>query len=465
MPSDREAREERMAAAAKAMAAQGGGGERTAIQAVSGMKWMKLKPGTIRIDVLPFKLKEPLPYLLKQTKMYEPGDWFYFAGYHAHRNIGINKDLVICPAKTFGKKCPICEYRAGLAKTADPDDEKMIKNLQPSYRQVWCVWDHADPDNSPKLLDQSHFGMGKQIDAVVNGADPGDNYHLYWHPKKGFTLKCGVTEEPSGNGTWNKVSMVEFKSRSSPIDPDVLEKVPYLPSLLIEIPFDELKKKFLGLTEEDEGGTKKPTRANPDPDDDDEDDPTPPKKKPASKPVDEDEEDDDDPRPAKKPAAKKPDPDDDDEDEDEEDSGSKNKMPQWEKKQKVRFQYRDKVMVGVVVRGNNKNDVVAVQTEDREEPYNIKADELEEYKPKKPAAPADDDDDEDDPPAKPKKPAGKKPVDDEDDDDPQPAKKPAGKTGNKNAVPFDADDDDDEDELPKKPAGKKKPVDDDEDDD
>ncbi|HUU41398.1 MAG TPA: hypothetical protein VMW42_10695, partial [Desulfatiglandales bacterium] len=91
-----------------------------------GMEQFKIKAASeaIKIDIIPYDVGKDNP---KADK----GSLYWERTFYIHRGIGPNQEWVICPARTSGKACPICEYASKLQK--DPEaDPAVIKALNPS---------------------------------------------------------------------------------------------------------------------------------------------------------------------------------------------------------------------------------------------------------------------------------------------------------------------------------------------
>ena len=110
-----------------------------------GMKMFNIDgKGIVDIDVIPYTVGEGNPAA-------DEGDFYWERTFYIHRNIGVNEDWVICPARTSKKKCPICEYISTLQN--DPDaDEDTIKALQPSKRMLLNVLHKKRKDKSMRTL-------------------------------------------------------------------------------------------------------------------------------------------------------------------------------------------------------------------------------------------------------------------------------------------------------------------------
>lgn len=245
---------------------------RTTLAVPSGVGFFQVnKAGSYRFDILPFTVGKGNPAA-------DEGEAHFERTYYVHRSVGANNDSFVCPAKTFGKPCPICEYRAKLTK--EGGDEDTIKSLAPKDRQLWAVWDHADPDKGPKIWDVSFHLFGKFLYEKIKNADDEDGYEYFPDAEQGLTLKVGAREEKGGGYTFYQCADIEFKPRKQPIPSEILESVPCLDDLLKEVSYDDLKKIFLQTAhEESNGKSKTKAKAKPKPNDDDEDEDEAPKKK------------------------------------------------------------------------------------------------------------------------------------------------------------------------------------------
>lgn len=368
----------------------------TSLKVPEGVNFFSFKKaGTYKIDIIPFTAGEGNPNADEGTLHYE-------RTYFSHRNIGPNEDTYVCPAKTFGKKCPICEARAKLAR--DPDsDEEYVKSLKPKERQLWNVFDHSEPDKGVQILDYSDWLFGKHLRAKINNADSGDGYELFADPDDGFTLKIGATEEKSGGYTFRSCTDIEFKARKEPLSDEVLNAATCLDKCLIEMDYAKLKAIF---NQEDRDVKKDVAASNGKHRSADDDDDTPPKRPAARKPTDDDDDDD-------KPAAK---------------PGKKN-LAEAKGLELGMMVKHDDHGTCTITKVSRDGTSLTLEDEDGDIHTAIGPDEVE---PKGKTKPADDDDDEPAPKARGKT-ADPDPDDDDNDpddsdlDDDEPAKKPARK--------------------------------------
>lgn len=376
-------------ASAKKRAQEHGSYDLTTIKVPQGVGLMKLKEGIMKVDFLEYKVTQ------EGNKWAAPGLYHYERTFYVHRGVGPNDEAFVCPKKTAGKKCPICEHIARLNKEADADT-KLIKSLLPKERQLFQGVNSTTEEEKEKglqLLECAHFNFGKRLDKEIRDAEDSEGLESFAaHTKEegGMTLKLGVEEKSFEGREFMAVETIKFLPRKDDIDGDILTNVMDLDQLLIVKSYDELKKIF--LQEEDAEEEKKPSSIDDDDDDDD----------------------------------KKPEPPDDDDDD----------VPvlKFEVGNTVTGVYNDKPFTGKVEKLDVKNDLVHVRAEsgklrvmNSEDLEVVKAKKEDKKPPKPEKKPEPPDDDDDDVPAAPPPKADKKPKpdkapkppppDDDDDDD------------------------------------------------
>lgn len=227
-----------------------------------------------------------VPYEVKNGKENKGGNPFCESGFlhyertfYVHRGIGPEQNTYCCLAKTFGKKCPICEDAARMRKDPDADKDE-IKALNPKERQLFLVIDRGDEDRGVQLWDFSNFLFGEVLDSKIADSEEEDNYHKFYYLKDGMTVRVSFSEESMGSNTFYKAKNIEMRKRSEDLPASLLDEVPDLDALLIEMPYDKLKAIYLQMDPEDAGG-------------DDDEEKLAPKRNLAAKKEEDDEEEDD----------------------------------------------------------------------------------------------------------------------------------------------------------------------------
>ena len=233
----------------------------------------------------------------------EKGEQWFCRPFKVHRNIGANSDTVVCPT-TFGKKCPICEYRAKLLKKGNAD-KKELDALRPSSRVLYNIIPKGNKKIEEKvhIWDISNYCFQELLDTEVAEKE---KYEAFPDLECGFTLDVRFSPETVGKSKpFGKANRIDFETRDKQYDESILDEVADLDKVLNLKSYEELEKMFLEMDDSDMA----------DDDDDIEDDDTPKKKKSSKKKPVEDEDDEDDDEEDEEDE----DDDEDDEDEDEDD--------------------------------------------------------------------------------------------------------------------------------------------------
>ena len=201
-----------------------------------GFERFDVKAGTYRLDILPFRVGKNNPHADEGNEHFERTFW-------VHKDIGPNKEWHLCSAKSLNKPCPVCEYRAKLARDHETDEEQ-LKALSPKERQLWCIVDLDNPDQ--KLIwEFSKHLFGKQLALKINAADEEDEYDYFADPEEGKTVR--VVFAQSKLGKWLDVTDLEFRDRKKQYDADIVDELPCLDDLLIATPYDKLEAAFLQI--------------------------------------------------------------------------------------------------------------------------------------------------------------------------------------------------------------------------
>ena len=303
------------------------------------------KEGNVRFNIIPYVAG-------KNNRDADPGELDYEFTFWTHTiGEGDDRRTIVCPKKTYGKPCPICEEVERLSKNYVENQEE-IKAIKAKQRQLFNIVDARDEENKIQVYDTSYFkGFGEMLDKRLRNFDDEDDedYRDFADIPGGRTLKVMFAEDTFGGRKFFAPSSIDFVARKEELDDSIIDKAVCLDSCLKVLDYEQILKLIAGTQDEpedeDEGEEKKrkpvakreavrkPSKPARDEEEDEEDEeeeepeeeqPKKASRKP-SKPAPKDDEDDDDDedeedeKPAKsKKSAKKPEPE-DEEDEEEED--------------------------------------------------------------------------------------------------------------------------------------------------
>jgi len=218
----------------------------------SGVPWLKVgdgvelfKPekGRNKIDILPYEIS------VDNHPEQEEGELWYQRTVWVHFGIGASEETRVCPLKTIGKKCPICEHRAELMKDPDGDDD-VISKLKPKERELFNVYDHKDEEI--KLFLFSYHLFGKQLEEEILDSDEDDDFAGHADLQGGHTLKVRFGKEKLGKNTFLKANRIDFVERDD-YEESILDEVQDLDKIIIILNYNELKEVFYEVNaDEDE---------------------------------------------------------------------------------------------------------------------------------------------------------------------------------------------------------------------
>jgi hypothetical protein len=227
----------------KSNAAEGSGG---------GLRWLRLpkgvdsyqpeKPGGVRLDIIPYEVKSP-----NHPDRVEPGTIWYKRPFAVHFSVGVNAEEVVCPV-LFGKRCPMCEERARLAKNWD-ENEEAVKALTP---QKWVAYNIVDPDDSDGVR-VFVFSRGKFAEFLENELLEGDESNLSFYDvtEDGRTLKVRFSEDTYQGRKFIKATRIDFVQRSAMDEDDILSKTVCLDEAFTVLTYDQLETMFNGQEDSD----------------------------------------------------------------------------------------------------------------------------------------------------------------------------------------------------------------------
>lgn len=233
-------RDKREFSAARRRAEQHGTLDISSFKVPDGTNLLKVKEGPMKLDILGYKVGKGNPWADEGTFYFERTFW-------VHRGIGPNKGSYVCLAKTAKKTCPVCEHLNKLRKSGD-ESVDLLKSLSPKERQLFNVYNYAEPDKGVQLLEVSYFNFGARLDSEIKAAEEDENIDYFFaHSKEdgGMTLKVNWKEDSFAGNKFLTADSIKFIPRIREHDEDVLQGVHCLDDLLIVLSYNELKQVFL----------------------------------------------------------------------------------------------------------------------------------------------------------------------------------------------------------------------------
>ena len=216
-----------------------------------GVDLFQLEKNTCKIEM------DILPYLVTDKKHAdrdvgaEEGVYWFKRPFKAHRNVGVMHTSIVCPT-TFGKPCPICEYKRELYKSDNNEDE--IAELKTTNKNLYAVIikkidkERID-EQHVQLFEFSDYLFQQVLEEQLEEDDRLDTFAL---PDEGSSLYVRFSEETFGKNKYPKPTRFELVEREKQYDESILDKVPNLDECLNLLSYDEIKNMFFNVEETDD---------------------------------------------------------------------------------------------------------------------------------------------------------------------------------------------------------------------
>jgi hypothetical protein len=225
-----------------------------------GISIFKVEGGDrVSLDFLPYIISdENHPCRNDEKEVALPGDMWYRRPFKLHRNIGSSNESVVCPT-SFGKKCPVCEYRTKLLKEGKKFDDDEVKAIKPSDRNLYVVVPIGNKEEKGIHI----FDISRACfqDKLREETDEKPEFRAFFDPSdEGFTVSIRFSKEQIGKNSFADASRIDFfeRKQGEGYDDDYLKDVPDLDKMLNVYPYEKIHNLFYELGEEkDEKETNK----------------------------------------------------------------------------------------------------------------------------------------------------------------------------------------------------------------
>ena len=208
--------------------------------------------GTYTFDFLSYKVTDEAHMDRDvSTETAVPGTYWWKKPYYTHKNVGPNRVPIVCPAKTYGLPCPICEERKRLMEEEGLEwNDDQVKVLNPSLRNLYVVLPPRvkGVPHVPMVFDMSHHLFQKLFNEELRSDE---DYYGFLDEEDGYSVKARFSKEVYKSMTFPKVSKIDFVPRERAIPSKVFDMVPDLDDLLVVHPYDEILATFEGISLED----------------------------------------------------------------------------------------------------------------------------------------------------------------------------------------------------------------------
>jgi hypothetical protein len=205
--------------------------------------------GINKINIIPFEVTSKKHPLVKSGVL-EKGDLDYVLDIWIHRYVGPNNADILCPKKTYGKPCPICEnvqklYDEGDKKNASADkaQRRVLYNVQPIIRgeaQSLHIWEI------------SHFLFEKELIQEARECANGEDIIPFADLEEGSVIKFSARSKSMNGNEFYEFKSFDFLDREEELDEDLVEETVSFDDLLIIHSYEEIEKIYLLGDDEDD---------------------------------------------------------------------------------------------------------------------------------------------------------------------------------------------------------------------
>jgi len=229
------------------------------------------RAGINKVNIIPYPIKTKKHPQVAAGKM-EIGDYDYNVDIFVHRGIGPDENQsVICPKKTYGKKCPICEAASDFYNDGKKDEGKA---LLPSRRVIYNLQQILKGEiQDLTIWEVSHYLFEKELIEEAHECSNGEDIIPFADPDEGCLVKFRGSTKKFGKNEYLEYKSFDFIDREEEIDDETLEAAVSLDELLVVLSYEEIEKIFYGQEDDDdddEDATPKKSRKKKVTDDDDE---------------------------------------------------------------------------------------------------------------------------------------------------------------------------------------------------
>lgn len=213
------------------------------------LKFFKLgEPGKYHdLNILPWRVATKNHPEVVAGNM-QVGEFDYVLDVWVHRSVGPNQVDCICPKKTLGRACPICDEGNRLWEEGEKD---AARPFFASRRCVYLVQElderlHADGD--VKVFETSHATFSRDLQDEATNCLRGNGVVNFASPDSdGRVVSFRVGEDKMGSGKkFKKAVGFSFQQRAEEIPDEVLENLPSLDAMMVVKSAEELKAMMYG---------------------------------------------------------------------------------------------------------------------------------------------------------------------------------------------------------------------------
>jgi hypothetical protein len=191
------------------------------------------------LDIIPFVAGPNFP---TKTSSVKEGEWAYVLDLWVHKKVGPGKSTVVCPARNYGERCPICEEIESLTNQGVEYEDIPFSAKRQCCYNVWVVTNPESESKGVQIWDVSHRYSEKAIVSLAVSARDG-GYIPFASPLKGIgrSLAFDVAKDK-----YKTISGHRFEHRDYDVPTEILEAAYSLDQIIVIYSYEELEKILYG---------------------------------------------------------------------------------------------------------------------------------------------------------------------------------------------------------------------------
>ena len=195
------------------------------------------------IDYIPFIAGPNMPKLFEndKKKAIKEGEFIWSVDLWTHGHVGVLEHPYVCPTKTNGEPCPICEHLQRERDTYTKEEYSRVSATRQTLHLIWCHDNSEEEAKGVQLWQIAYYFMEKTLKGIA-GQGKGGGTNPYFDPDIGKNV--AFTKEGSGS-KW-KFLYHAFIDRDAPIPDEVLNQSFALDSVVKYVTYEELYEVFYG---------------------------------------------------------------------------------------------------------------------------------------------------------------------------------------------------------------------------
>lgn len=197
------------------------------------------------VDFIPFIAGPNMPKV--SGGGVKEGEFTWLVDLWVHWNVGVLEHPYVCPAKTNGEPCPICEY---LQQNRDTLTKEEYDKIRAKHRTIYLIWCHdnsTEEEKGVQLWEIAHYFMEYNLKEIAERPRGGGTIP-YFDPDTGKNVI--FTRRGKGAGNTEFIGH-RFDDRENPVIPDrILEQSFPLDSVVKYTSHDKLYEAFYGAKQD-----------------------------------------------------------------------------------------------------------------------------------------------------------------------------------------------------------------------